>query len=93
MLSGDEITVALNKEEKKNALTAIQAEEEKKPPLKVVDLNLSTRLTNALLRSGFDDLRKLEGLTEEELANIRGMGSKSFTELLEIVKKFNIKLI
>ena len=58
-----------------------------------MDSNLSTRLTNALLKAGYDDLNKLEGLTEEELSNIRGMGSKSFTELVDIVKKHGIKLI
>jgi DNA-directed RNA polymerase subunit alpha len=63
------------------------------PKLLVAELNLSTRLTNALLRSGFDDLRKLDGFTEEELANIRGMGEKSLDELLDILKKYNIKLI
>lgn len=61
--------------------------------LPVADLNLSTRLTNALLRSGFDDLTKLEGFTEEEVANIRGMGEKSLVELMEALKKHDIKLI
>lgn len=93
MLSGNEVTVMLNKEEKKNMTNPISSTSDNKPPLKVVDMNLSTRLTNALIRAGFDDLRKLEGLTEEEVANIRGMGSKSITELLDTVKKHNIKLI
>ncbi len=93
MLAGDEITVKLAQEEKQNMATVAAGAIENKPPLKVADLNLSTRLTNVLLRSGYDDLRKLEGLTEEEVANIRGMGSKSLTELFDIVKKYSIKLI
>jgi DNA-directed RNA polymerase alpha subunit len=65
----------------------------KEAPIKVSDLNLSTRLTNALMKSNYDNLRKLEGLTEEEVASIRGMGSKSYIELLEVLKKYNIKLV
>jgi len=91
LLSGKEITVELNKKQKVTQ-SAVQASQ-LKPELRVADLNLSTRLTNALLKSGYDDLNKLEGLTEEELSNIRGMGSKSFTELVDIIKKHNIKLV
>ncbi len=69
------------------------AEEEVTTPILVSDLNLSTRLTNALMRAGFDDLRKLEGFTEEEVANIRGMGEKSLEELLKILKKHEVNLI
>ncbi len=91
MLSGDEITVELNQKQKSTQAAA--AVMPSRPELRVVDLNLSTRLTNALLKSGYDDLNKLEGLTEEELSNIRGMGSKSFNELVDIVKKYSIKLV
>ena len=80
-------------QEKTNIANILSGDTSSKPPLKVVDLNLSTRLTNALLKSSYDDLRKLEGLTEEELSNIRGMGNKSFLELLEILKKHEVKLI
>lgn len=91
MLSGDEVTVELNQKQK--AAQTVHSQSVTKPELKVSDLNLSTRLTNSLLKSGYDDLNKLEGLTEEELSNIRGMGSKSFTELLDILKKHSIKLV
>ncbi|MBE0573662.1 DNA-directed RNA polymerase subunit alpha [Candidatus Dojkabacteria bacterium] len=91
MLAGNEVTVALNQKQK--IAQTVNAQNVAKPELKVSDLNLSTRLTNALVKSGYDDLNKLEGLTEEELSNIRGMGSKSFTELLDILKKHSIKLV
>lgn len=91
LLSGNEITVALNQKQK--LAQTVNSQSVAKPELKVNDLNLSTRLTNALVKSGYDDLNKLEGLTEEELSNIRGMGSKSFTELLDILKKHSIKLV
>lgn len=94
LLSGDEVAVSLNEQQKKTKVRqAMEDEDQAKTPIKVVDLNLSTRLTNSLLKSGYDDLRKLEGMTEEELSNIRGMGSKSFIELLDVLKKHNIKLI
>ena len=94
LLSGDEVAVSLNEQQKKTRVRqSMEEEDEAKTPIKVVDLNLSTRLTNSLLKSGYDDLRKLEGMTEEELSNIRGMGSKSFIELLDVLKKHNIKLI
>jgi len=94
LLTGGEIAVSLNEQQKKSMVKQnMEEESDTKLPIKVVDLNLSTRLTNSLLKSGYDDLRKLEGMTEEELSNIRGMGSKSFIELLEILKKHSIKLI
>lgn len=68
-------------------------DDEAATPILVAEMNLSTRLTNALLRAGFDDLRKLEGFTEEEAANIRGMGEKSLEELFKILKKNGINLI
>ncbi len=64
-----------------------------KEPLFVADFNLSTRLTNALLNSNYEDLNQLEGLTEEEVSSIKGMGEKSFTELKDILKENGINLI
>lgn len=61
--------------------------------LLVSELKLSTRLANALINAGFEDLKVMEGLTEEELRNIKGMGDKTFQELLDILKENNIKLI
>lgn len=59
----------------------------------IKNLNLSTRLANALVNSGYEDLSVMNGLTEEELRNIKGMGEKSFQELLDILKENGIKLI
>lgn len=91
MLRGDEVTVAVQNEMKKSSIEAIASSDE--APVRVADLNLSTRLSNALLKSNYDDLRKLTGLTEEEVASIRGMGSKSYQELLDVLKKHSIKLV
>lgn len=90
LLSGNEISVELNNKQKS---IKVANEDVSRPELLVNELNLSTRLTNALLKSGYDDLNKLEGMTEEELSNIRGMGSKSYTELLDVLKKHGVKVI
>jgi len=60
--------------------------------LKVSEMNLSTRLSNALVRSGIEDLNQLANMSEEEIANIRGLGNKSYLELLDIIRRNNIKL-
>ncbi|MCA9380878.1 DNA-directed RNA polymerase subunit alpha [Candidatus Dojkabacteria bacterium] len=90
MISGKVIT-SLPTESTEEETT--EEEDTETAPILVADLNLSTRLTNALLRAGFDDLRKLEGFTEEEAANIRGMGEKSLEELFKVLKKNGINLI
>lgn len=64
-----------------------------KAELLVSDLSLSTRLLNALSNGGFEDLTALQGLTEEEVRNIKGMGDKSFQELLGVLHEHGIQLI
>lgn len=71
----------------------VEVKETTVEPVLVADLNLSTRLTNALVNGGYDDLNTLEGLTEEEVRTIKGMGEKSFTELLDVLEEKGIKLI
>jgi DNA-directed RNA polymerase subunit alpha len=95
MLTGEEVTLVVNEKEKeqKEVKEEEVEEPEEQDPLKVMDLNLSTRLTNALLRSNIEDLRKLEGMTEEEVMGVRGMGAKSFDELAEVLKDNNINLV
>lgn len=67
-----------------------EEESESEDPLNIVDLGLSNRVTNALLRAGYTDLRELEGMAEEELGNIKGMGAKSLAELKEEFVKYDI---
>lgn len=66
------------------------AEEPKK--ISVSQQGLSTRLMNSLLNSGISDLNQLEGRSRNEVLNFKGMGKKSFDELMEIIEKFDIKL-
>ena len=78
MLGGDsKLAEELIKQEQTN-----EVEEEK---ILISELNLSTRLTNALLNAGITDLRDLNGRSREEVANFRGMGKKSLTELEDIM--------
>lgn len=62
-----------------------QTLETKEEKIVVSQLNLSTRLTNALLNAGISDLRELKNRGREEVASFRGMGKKSMTELEEII--------
>jgi len=62
-------------------------------PLSIEDIDMSTRLKNALVNANYTDLRELEGLTEEEIKNTKGMGDKSFEELIDLLKKHEVKLI
>jgi DNA-directed RNA polymerase subunit alpha len=94
MLKGDEIAIKLNEQQKvEDTKATSMIAQPTRNSLKISDMALSTRLTNALIKAGISDLNKLEGMTEEEIANIRGMGSKSYTELIDILKKHAIKLI
>lgn len=105
LLSGEEISIKLNDESKKLSLnTSLTSNSQTnniknlskkslKDDVSIVDLNLSTRLTNALLKSNITTLSQFEGMTEEEVANIRGLGSKTLEELMELLKKYSIKLV
>lgn len=43
----------------------------------------STILT--LTRNGIDTLERLEGMTNEQIANLRGMGRRSYDEILAVL--------
>jgi len=95
--SADSLLSEKSQQQVENAVLPIKDEEvevtEEREPLFVSDLNLSTRLTNALLNSNYEDLRQLEGLTEEEIAGIKGMGEKSYNELIDILATSGVTLI
>lgn len=60
--------------------------------LDIDKLNLSTRLTNSLIKAGFKNLTDLEGRTVEEIMEIRGLGQRSAEELIEIMKSYKLKV-
>lgn len=57
----------------------------------ISELGLTTRLNNALLNAGITNLADLAKYSKDEVANFRGMGKKSLTELIEVMDKHNIK--
>jgi len=69
-------------------------EKEENPEEKILvsEVNMSTRLTNSLLNSGIATLNELDGKNKEEVMNFRGMGRKSFEELIEILADFGLTL-
>lgn len=77
----------------KTAVKAPAASSQSEKVITFEDAELSTRLVNALQNAGYSNLNELEGLAEEELRNLKGMGEKSFDELLEVLKNNKINLI
>jgi DNA-directed RNA polymerase subunit alpha len=69
------------------------ADTESESAVNVNDIEMSTRLKNALTNSAITDLRVLDGKTEDELLEIRGMGQKSVEELIEIMKDNNLTIL
>lgn len=58
----------------------------------VSEVNMSTRLTNSLLNSGIATLNEIDGRSRDDVLNFRGMGKKSFEELIDILNDFGFSL-
>jgi DNA-directed RNA polymerase subunit alpha len=95
--SAQDLLSGKSKEQAKATLIPLEEDMEKQTtaaaPLLIDDMDISTRLRNALVNSGYNDLRQLDGLTEEELRNVKGMGEKSFEELQALIHKYDINVI
>ena len=52
----------------------------------IASLNLSNRTFNALTTAGFTAISRLKKLTQDEIKNIKGMGTKSIEEIIEKIK-------
>jgi DNA-directed RNA polymerase subunit alpha len=85
MLGGDSAKLELEQESHE-----LESQEEEVKVL-ISDLGLTTRLNNALLNAGITNLVDISKYSKDEVANFRGMGKKSLTELLEIMENHNIK--
>jgi len=58
------------------------------------NLGLSVRAYNCLLlRMRIEDLKELEGMKYSELIKCRTLGKKTFKEILNVCKKYNINLV
>lgn len=53
----------------------------------VEELELSTRITNALRNAGIDTVEKLLGTPKEELVKLKNMGAKSISDIEERLKE------
>ncbi len=60
--------------------------------LDIDKLNLSVRLTNSLLKAGYENLTELEGKSIDELTEIRGLGKSSAEELIDIMKSYKLEV-
>ena len=60
--------------------------------LDIDKLNLSVRLTNSLLKAGYNNLTELEGKSMEELTEIRGLGKSSAEELVDIMRSYKLEV-
>jgi DNA-directed RNA polymerase subunit alpha len=69
----------------------LEPKEEKR--ILIGELNLSTRLSNALLNAGITNLNDLTRYRLDEVANFRGMGKKSLGELQEVLAANNLSLM
>lgn len=78
-----------------NSLEAEIEEEEEDEPKQILisDLTISTRLANSLRNSGISDLYELEGKSRNEILSFKGMGKKSFEELIDILENSGINII
>lgn len=58
----------------------------------VEDLELPTRITNALKKGGYQTLADFEDSSQEELKEVKNIGEKSVDKIVKKLKKHNIKL-
>ncbi len=60
--------------------------------MKLVDLKLSARTFNCLVRAGIKTLGDIEKFTPKEIKRIRNFGSHSYDEIIKIANRYGIKL-
>lgn len=78
-----------------NTLDVMDVEQEQVEVKKLLvgEAGLSTRLMNSLLNSGITDLMQLTGRNRNEILSFKGMGKKSFDELMDIIKEQEIDIV
>jgi DNA-directed RNA polymerase subunit alpha len=59
---------------------------------KIEDLQLSKRSKTGLLAGGYKTIGDLKGVTRAELLGLPGFGNKSFNEIYELLKEYNIEI-
>ena len=51
------------------------------------ELQLSNRAKNALIKNGISTVESLRALSDDEIQNISGLGEKTITEIMEVLKR------
>lgn len=82
------------KAEEANTPEATEEEEEgdELDTWKIEDLQLSKRSKTGLLAGGYKTVGDLRGVTRSELLGLPGFGNKSFNEIVELLKGYNIEI-
>ena len=62
-------------------------DKEDRQDMMVDELDLPTRVINALIKHGIETVSRLKNLSDEELAQVRGLGKKSIEELKDKLKE------
>jgi DNA-directed RNA polymerase subunit alpha len=62
-------------------------DKEERPDMMVDELDLPTRVINALIKHGIETVERLKNLSDDELAQVRGLGKKSIEELKDRLKE------
>ncbi len=57
---------------------------------KIEELQLSKRSKTGLLAGGYKTVGDLRGVTRSELLGLPGFGNKSFNEIIELLKEYNV---
>ncbi|MFH0830823.1 MAG: DNA-directed RNA polymerase subunit alpha C-terminal domain-containing protein, partial [Parcubacteria group bacterium] len=60
--------------------------------LPIEELDLSTRTLNALYNNDVKKVKDVVKMTEQELADLQGLGGKALAEITKALKKFNLNL-
>ncbi len=79
-------------EESRTAQEEEVAEEDELESWKIEDLQLSKRSKTGLLSGGFKTVGDLKDVTRSELLNLPGFGNKSFNEIVELLKEYNLEI-
>lgn len=97
MLARREVNLRLREKnlDKTVSDSQVLTEAERNDTLRAVEidaLNLSVRTYNCLHRACIDNLYELSQKSLDEIRNIRNLGSKSFSEVLDVLRRYNIKV-
>ena len=79
-------------EEEVEVKTEDVQEDSQSSDLDIDKLNLSARLTHSLIKAGYANLTELEGMSMDQIVEIRGLGKKSAEELVDIMKSYKLEV-